>query len=85
MELKLSRIVYDKDTLHCKDTSCTCKGHVDKLGVSYRQILNTCTEASQFMSTTAPVSESRPPKRRKRHSWVVTRGGKFEATGTILS
>ena len=23
---------------------------------------NTCTEASQFMSTTAPVSESRPPK-----------------------
>ena len=62
MELKLSRIVYDKDTLQCKDTSCTCKGHVDKLGVFYRQILNTCTEASQFMSTTAPVSESRPPK-----------------------
>ena len=62
VELKLSRIVYDKDTLQCKDTSCTCKGHVDKLGVFYRQILNTCTEASQFMSTTAPVSESRPPK-----------------------
>ena len=59
MELKLSRIVYDKDTLQCKDTSCTCKGHVDKLGVFYRQILNTCTEASQFMSTTAPVSECR--------------------------
>ena len=33
VELKLSRIVYDKDTLQCKDTSCTCKGHVDKLGV----------------------------------------------------
>ena len=61
MELK-SRIVYDKDTLQCKDTSCTCKGHVDKLGVFYRQILNTCTEVSQFLSTTAPVSESRPPK-----------------------
>ena len=42
--------------------SCTCKGHVDKLGVFYRQILNTCTEAPQFISTTAPVSESRPPK-----------------------
>ena len=62
VELKLSRIVYDKDTLQCKDTSCTCKGHVDKLGVFYRQILNTCTEASQLMSTTVPVSESRPPK-----------------------
>ena len=62
VELKLSRIAYDKDTRQCKDTSCTCKGHVDKLGVFYRQILNTCTEASQFISTTAPVSESRPPK-----------------------
>ena len=24
----ISRIVYDKDTLQCKDTSCTCKGHM---------------------------------------------------------
>ena len=62
VELKLYRIVYDKDPMQCKDTSCTCKGHVDKLGDFYRQILNTCTEASQFMSTTAPVSESRPQK-----------------------
>ena len=85
VELKLYRIVYDKDPLQCNDTSCTCTGHVDKLGgflPSNFKYVHRSIAIYVYHGTRIRIETT---KRGKSHSWVVTRGGQFEATGTILA